>query len=243
MLAWKDFRQGKRKRKDIQHFERYLEDFIFQLHQDLTSLDYQHSPYQHFYVFDPQKRYINKACVKDRLVHHALYTTLSRVLDKTFFDHSFSCRVGKGTHAGVQQLHRAIRKVSRNGKQACFALKMDVQRFFDSIDHHILKRLLQKRILDTRLLHLIDCVIDSFHHQSVRDRSVGLPLGNVTSQLFANVYLHELDHFVKHTLRQKYYLRYCDDFIIVAHHKDELLALIRAYSDFSCSHVTPHITP
>ena len=89
--AWRQFRKGKRRRKDVQYFDRYVEDFIFQLHEDLVTLRYQHGPYQHFYVFDPQKRYISKAWVRDRLVHHMLYETISTVFDKTFFYHSFSC--------------------------------------------------------------------------------------------------------------------------------------------------------
>ena len=232
MNAWQQFKQGKRKRRDIQYFERRVEDLVFQLSEDLVSQRYQHGQYQHFYVFDPQKRYISKACVRDRLVHQMLYETLSRVFDKTFFDHSFSCRAGKGTHKGIEQLHKILRKVSKNGKQACFSLKMDVQRFFDSVDHNILKELLRKRLKDHRMLHLIDQVIDSFHHLNTDGRPVGLPLGNVTSQIFANVYLHELDQFVKHTLRQQFYLRYCDDLIFVAHDKEELQALVTPIRTF-----------
>ena len=232
LLAWHHFTRGKRQRQDVQYVERHVEDFIFELHGDLVTLRYQHGPYQHFYVFDPQKRYISKACVRDRLVHQLLYATLSEVFDKTFFCHSFSCRVGKGTHAGVNQLHKLLRKVSHNGKQACFALKMDVQRFFDAVDHDLLKDLLRKRVKDDRVLCIIDRIIDSFSSQPNTRRKIGIPLGNVTSQLFANVYLHELDSFVKHTLRQKYYLRYCDDFIIVAHDKSQLIACIEPIREF-----------
>ena len=109
---------------------------------------------------------------------------------------------------------------------------MDVQQFFDSVDHNILKGLLHKRVQDQRVLCIADCIIDSFGRQSDHQQSIGLPLGNVTSQLFANVYLHELDNFVKHTLRQKYYLRYCDDFIIVTHDKKQLTALIEPIRAF-----------
>jgi RNA-directed DNA polymerase len=161
-----------------------------------------------------------------------LYTTLSNIFDKTFFCHSFSRRIGKGTHAGVNQLHKVMRKVSRNNTQACFALKMDIQRFFDSVDHATLKSLLRKRVQDHQVLWLTDQIIDSFRSQPDSTRNIGLPLGNVTSQIFANVYLHPLDDFVKHTLRQKYYLRYCDDFIMVAHEKSQLTALIEPISDF-----------
>jgi RNA-directed DNA polymerase len=132
----------------------------------------------------------------------------------------------------VQQLHEILRKVSANGKHACFDLKMDVKRFFDSVDHDTLKSLLRKRIQDPRMLCIIDRVIDSFRSHPDSLRNVGIPLGNVTSQLFANVYLHPLDDFVKHTLRQKYYLRYCDDSILVAHDKNQLQACIEPINKF-----------
>ena len=225
-IAWDYFKRGKCKRKDIQYFERFLEDFIFDLHKDLVSFQYRHSTYEHFYVFDPKERYISKACVRDRLVHQMLYSTLTDVFDKTFIFHSFSCRLGKGTHTGLQQLQKILRKVSLNGHRDCFALKMDIRRFFDSVDHQILKRLIKKRVKDEKVVKLVDMVIDSFAVQREDARAVGLPLGNVTSQLFANIYLHELDVFVKHRLRQKYYLRYCDDFVLVSHEKCSLTSAI-----------------
>nr|MCU0318208.1 RNA-directed DNA polymerase [Amoebophilaceae bacterium] len=134
-----------------------------------------------------------------------------------------------GSIAGVDQLQKILRQVSRNGTRACFALKMDVQRFFDSIDHDLLNSLLCERVQGHRVLAIADRIIDSFV-SSPSNR--GLPLGNVTSQIFANVYLHPLDHFIKHTLRQKYYLRYCDDFIMVAHEKSQLTALIEPIRNF-----------
>lgn len=113
----------------MQYFEHYVEDLIFELHEDLATLCYQHGPYQHFHVFDPPKRYIGRACVRNWLVHQMLYATLTEVLDTTFIFYSFSCRVDKGTHAVAHQLQKILSKVSHNGKQACFALKIDVQCF------------------------------------------------------------------------------------------------------------------
>jgi len=121
-----------------------------------------------------------------------LYSTLTDVFDKTFIFHSFSCRLGKGIHTGLQQLQKVLRKVSLSGHRDCFALKMDIRRFFDSVDHQTLKRLIKKRVKDEKVVKLVDMVIDSFAVQREDARAVGLPLGNVTSQLFANanVYLH-----------------------------------------------------
>lgn len=121
--CWDQFRRGKRKRKDIQCFERYVEDYIFQLHDELVSFQYVHAPYEQFYVTDPKQRHISKASVRDRLVHEVVYDTLTAVLDKRFIFHSLSSRLGKGTHVGITLLQRMIRKVSLNGTRPCFALK------------------------------------------------------------------------------------------------------------------------
>ena len=228
---WWLFAQPQR-RADVQYFERHREDFIYKLHKDLLTDQYQHDGYAHFYTFDPQKRFLSKACVRDRLVHQMLYADLAMVFEKSFIFHSFSCRVGKGTHQAIGYLHKSLRQVSRNGKRPCFVLKMDIRRFFDSVDHQILKQLIAKRVKDRRVLHLIDLVINSFTSSEAPESAVGLPLGNVTSQLFANIYLHELDNFVKQTLRQKHYLRYCDDFVIVAPQREELEALIQPIETF-----------
>jgi retron-type reverse transcriptase len=225
-LSWDQFKRGKKKRKDIQQFEMYLEDFIFELHEDLVSGRYQHSSYKQFYVFDPKQRHISKACVRDRLVHQMIYATLSKIFDPTFISHSLSCRLGKGTHKGVILLEKFLRQVSHNGSKPCFALKMDIKKFFDSVDHVLLKSLIRKKVKDDRVLTLVDAIIDSFVFQEKEGRKVGLPLGNVTSQLFANIYLHELDLFVKHTTRKKWFLRFCDDFLFVSEQKPELWALI-----------------
>jgi len=127
--CWDHFKRDKRKRKDIQYFERYLEDHIFQLQQDLATFRYRHGFYHHFDVSDPKKRHISKASVRDRLAQQVVYAVLTNFLDKKFIFHSFSCRLGKGTHSGVVHLHNMIRKVSFNGKKPCFALKMDIKRF------------------------------------------------------------------------------------------------------------------
>ena len=229
---WDEFRRGKRKRKDIQIFERHLEDNIFQLQEELTTLQYQPDPYHHFYISDPKQRHISKASVIDRLVHQAVYDVLVPIFDHKFIFHSLSSRKGKGTHLGIAQLRRMIRKVSASGKKPCFALKMDIRKFFDSISHEILKILIQKHIEDENALTVIHRIIDSFKVREETHGCVGIPLGNVTSQLFANIYLHELDNFIKQQLKERYYLRYCDDFIILSQDKLHLKALIVSIQEF-----------
>jgi len=237
--GWTHFRRGKRKRKDIQYFERYLEDRIFQIQADLNSLQYQHGPYEQFYVTDPKQRCISKACVRDRLVHEVVYQLLSPVFDHIFIFHSLSSRVGKGTHFGIEHLKRMTRKVSKNGKFPCFALKMDIKRFFDTVDHRILKTLIRKRVREEPFLVIIDRIIDSFFFLE----GCGIPLGNVTSQLFANIYLHELDDFIKQGLREKYYLRYCDDFVILSRDKAHLQSLIAPIGKFLGTHLHLELHP
>lgn len=230
--SWDNFKRGKRKRKDVQGFERFLEDNIFELHKEFKHLRYRHSPYEQFYVTDPKQRRISKATVRDRLVHQIVYSVLNEIFDKKFIFDSFSCRLGKGTHIGISRLRRMIRKVSANGFKPCYALKMDIKRFFDSVNHNMLKILIREHVLDHNALEIINTIIDSFHTRVGANGKVGMPLGNVTSQLFANIYLHELDIFIKQRLREKYYLRYCDDFLILSNSEHHLFNLIDPICEF-----------
>lgn len=227
--AWSEFKKGKRKRKDVQIFERHLEDNLFGLYQALKDKTYQHGNYHSFYVHDPKQRHIHKAEVKDRTVHRLLYKYLYRLFDKTFIYDSYSCRLEKGTHKAVLRLEKFTRLVSKNYTRDCWALKLDIKRFFASVNHEVLLTLLRKKIKDKDILWLLDQIIDSFNSSGSRVRpceAKGIPLGNLTSQVFANIYLNELDQFIKHKLKVKYYLRYADDFIILANDKQSLSRLI-----------------
>lgn len=211
--AWREFRKGKRKRKDVQTFERNLEDNIFNLHQSLKDKTYRHGGYYSFYVQDPKLRHIHKAIVADRVIHHLLYKYLYKLFDKDFIYDSYSCRLNKGTHKGVERLEKLARKVSKNYTGECWSLKCDIKKFFASVDHEILLKLFKNKIKDPNIIWLLEQVIDSFH--SDRGMGLGIPLGNLTSQVFANIYMNELDQFIKHKLRVKYYLRYADDFVFL----------------------------
>lgn len=224
LLAWKEFSRGKRSKQDVQEFEFSLEDNLFQLHKELASGKYKVDPYKAFYINDPKLRLIHKASVRDRVLFQAVYRVLYPIFDKGFFCDSFASREGKGTHAGVNRLEKFLIKASGNNKKKVWALKCDVSKFFDSIDHNILLSLIRKKINDKQTLDLLRVIIGSFEKNSGK----GLPLGNVTSQLFANIYLHELDFYVKQRVKIKYYLRYCDDFVILALDNDfeDLIAMI-----------------
>lgn len=228
--AWNEFKKGKRNKKDIQAFERHLEDNLFKLHRSLKKKTYKHGNYEEFYVHDPKRRHIHKASVSDRVVHHLLYKFLYELWDKTFIYDSYSCRLEKGTHKGVKRLFKLVRKVNRNYKRNCWALKCDIKKFFAAVDHKILFRLLSKKISDKDILWLLKEIIDSFHSELGEGK--GIPLGNLTSQVFANIYLNELDQFVKHELKVKHYLRYADDFVILSERKDRLEAFVPKISEF-----------
>ena len=173
-------------------------------------------------------RRIHEPSVRDRVLYQAIYKALYQTFDKSFIYDVFSSRNFRGTHAGVKRFTIFSRKVSSNFTRSVFVLKCDIRKFFDSIDHSILFGLISKKISDEKLLNLIRQIIDSFHHTSGK----GLPLGNVTSQLFANIHMNEFDQFVKHALKAKYYIRYCDDFVILHQSKKHLLFLISKVQSF-----------
>ena len=229
--AWLEFVRGKRKKKDVQEFGRHLMRNVLALHRDLANGTYRHGGYEHFKISDPKPRDIHKASVHDRLLHHALYRKLYPFFDKTFIANSYSCRIGKGTHRAMNRFRSFYRKVSKNNTRTCWILKCDIRKFFASIDHEILLRVLHKRISDKRISALLHEIISSFcSTPGVEQR--GLPLGNLTSQLLVNIYMNEFDQFVKHTLKVKYYIRYADDFVILSHDKRyplEALSCIKAF--------------
>jgi len=225
--AWDEFKKEKRNKKDVQKFERHLEDNLFSLYEELNKKTYKHGTYQEFYVTDPKRRHIHKSNVRDRVLHHLLYKYLYELFDKHFIYDSYSCRKSKGTHKAVKRLKKMTRAVSLNYTGECWSLKCDIKKFFASVDHSILKELISRKVKDEEINWLINNVIDSF--SSERGSGRGIPLGNLTSQIFSNVYLNELDQSVKHRLKMKHYLRYADDFLILSvntkQHEDYLIAV------------------
>ncbi|MCX6760391.1 MAG: reverse transcriptase/maturase family protein [Candidatus Nealsonbacteria bacterium] len=219
LLAWQEFVKGKRNKPDVQEFSLRLMNNIFNLHYDLTNHTYKHGGYQCFRINDPKPRIIHKASVRDRLLHHAAYRILYPFFDKTFISDSFSCRNNKGTHKAINRFREFAYIVSKNNTQTCWILKCDIRKFFASINQNILIDILKGYIPDENIINLLKEIILSF-------KLGGLPLGNLTSQLFANVYLNELDQFVKHELRVKYYIRYADDFVFLSESKIHLKGLI-----------------
>jgi len=161
-LAWDEFKHGKRHKPDVAIFELDLEQNIFDLHRDLKNGIYKHGPYEGFWIHDPVLRRIHKATVRDRVLHHALFSILNPVFEPTFINNSFSCRVGKGTHKGVIKAIDIMRAVSRNNTRSCYALKCDIRKFFDSVDHSILLSIIRRKIKDSQVIDLIEKIVRSY---------------------------------------------------------------------------------
>lgn len=222
--AWTEFLKGKKNKKDVQEFQRNLMANILKLYHDLKNKTYKHSPYKSFEISDPKPRDIHKAEVRDRLLHHAIYRILYPHFDKKFIHDSYSCRLGKGTHRAMNRLNYFAGKASQNHTRTCWVLKCDIKKFFANIDHRILIQILEKNIKDRDIVSLLKQIISSFSSRDISD--VGLPLGNLTSQLLVNIYKNEFDQFVKHQLKERYYIRYADDFVFLSSDKEQLERLI-----------------
>src|SRR3989344_5403607 len=204
--AWQEFIRGKRNKPDVQKFSVNLIDNILQLHEELVNKTYKHGGYEQFNISDPKPRQISKASVRDRLVHHAVYWILYPFFDKTFIYDSYSCRVDKGTHRAIRRFRAMFLEVSNYNRKTCWVLKLDIKKFFANIDHDILLGIL-KGYIPRSPLNSTD-----IPSGDGKRAGVGLPLGNLTSQLLVNIYMNQFDQFMKHELKVRYYIRYADDF-------------------------------
>lgn len=199
-----------------------VEEHLFALHEALLAGKWTHGQYSSFYVRDPKLRHIHKARVLDRVLHHAIVRVLGPLFDTSFIFDSYSSRKNKGDHWAGQRFRKFAWKLSQNNTKTVWVLKCDIRKFFDSVDHGILLMLLQKKIHDEKTCQLLRAVIASFSCAPGK----GIPIGNLTSQLFSNVYLNSFDHFVKRQLRVKYYIRYADDFVLLSCDQAYLTSLI-----------------
>jgi len=215
--------RGKTSRPAVARFLFYLEPELLALQEELLAGWWQPRPYSTFDIRDPKPRRISAADFRDRVVHHALMNVLDPYFERALFAHSYACRRGKGTHAAVLYAQRQARRYP-------YFLKGDVDRCFETVDLGVLKALLRRLFKDRRLLELLDRIIDA--PGSTTQPGRGLPIGNLTSQYFANHLLGELDRFVKETLRVTGYLRSMDDFLLFGLDKPGLhrqLARIRGF--------------
>jgi len=234
--AWREFQKDKRNRIDVKEFEADAEKNIFELHEELHKGTYKHGSYKAFWVRDPKLRLIHKASVRDRLLHHAIFRVLYPLFNKSWIFDSFSSRKSKGTHAAMKRFRNFAWKLSQNNTRDVWVLKLDIRKYFDSIDHEIIFALLYTALpYKISILkngdRLFDLLKNNIHSYSTLPCK-GIPLGNLTSQLFANVYLNPLDQYIKRRLRTPYYIRYADDIIVLSESQEFLLELMPKISSF-----------
>jgi len=221
-------RKGKKMSTEMARFHFNLENELLHLHEELTLHTYQPGAYKTFQIYDPKERMISAAPYRDRVVHHALCQVIEPIFDRTFIYDTYANRLGKGTH-------QAIERYQYYAQRYPYVLKCDIRKFFASIDHQILKEKLRWKIRCKDTLWLIDSIIDASNPQephliyfpgddlfSPQERKRGLPIGNLTSQFWGNVYLNRFDHFIKEELGVPGYIRYVDDFVLFATSNEEL---------------------
>ncbi len=237
-LAFKKAKRGKLKKWYVKKFEKNLEAELFKMKGELENFFYQPRPLKRFVIRDPKTRVIHASAFRDRVVHHAVCNLIEPIFEKTFIQDSYASRKGKGSHKALFRLDEFKRKASRSGRLVSgakdnnmvvgFFLKADIKHYFDTVDHEVLMRIIKKKISDKKVLRLIKIILDA----GAKSSGKGMPIGNLTSQVFANVYLNELDYFVKQKLKEKFYLRYLDDFIIFGNSKKALEDLKWKISQF-----------
>lgn len=229
-FAFKKAAKGKRGHPNVANFEYNLEENLLELQKELIDESYCPGKYHSFYIHEPKKRLISAAPFRDRVVHHALCLQIEPLFDRSFIYDAYANRIGKGTHRALDRAHKFARIFP-------YVLICDIQSFFPAIDHTILLDQIKKKIIDQRVIRLIKKIIRGgrdvlqeeycMHYFPGDDlfavnRPRGLPIGNLTSQFWANCYLNPLDHFIKRELRCRGYLRYVDDFLLFSHNKDQL---------------------
>jgi len=259
--AYFDARKNKRNTINALAFEKHFEENIFSLFNEITEYNYNPLPSICFVVTNPVKREIFAANFRDRVIHHFIYNYIAPVFEKIFINDSYSCRTGKGTHYGIKRIDYFIRSCSNNYQNDCYILKLDIKGYFMAMNRNLLygkvktelKENFSKIDFDLRLiLYLIEktifndptknCIIKgkqadwnglpktkSLFHVN---KDCGLPIGNLTSQLFGNIYLSDFDHFVKRELKIKYYGRYVDDFVLVHYNKEYLTSIVPVIRNF-----------
>lgn len=221
-LAWRKARENKTKRPDVIEFEKDIVKNLLYLYYELKNKTYKPLPLKTFVLRDPKTRKISKSEFRDRVVHHALLSVIKPVFEKSFFYDSCANQIGKGTLFALERFDLYKRKVTHNYKIGAFCLKADIKHYFEEVNHEVLLEIIKTKVKDSDIIWLINQILANTPYLSENEQLQGMPLGNYTSQFFANVYLHRFDHFVKHSLKINYYVRYVDDFVILHKSKKQL---------------------
>ncbi|NCC67085.1 MAG: RNA-dependent DNA polymerase [Clostridia bacterium] len=244
--AYRDARKQKRYRRDVMEYTENLEENLISTQNELLWETYKVGPYRPFYVTIPKLRLVMALQFRDRVVQHALYRCMNPFYDRLFIEDSYACRVGKGSHKAADRLQYWMRQVSRKPGAPWYYLKLDISKYFYRVNHRILLDLLKERVTDERLLRVLENIINSEDtafglpsgmgpEECTEDMwltDVGMPIGNLTSQMFANIYLNEIDQHAKHKMRIHYYIRYMDDIIILHKDKAQLAEFKEEIADF-----------
>ncbi len=238
LLAARQAQKGKRFRVNVLEFNHVIEQEIFTLLKELRDHTYQPGAYRTFEIQDPKPRLISAAPYRDRVVHHALCNVITPLLERSLIPDTYANRLGYGTH-------RALKRFTQFARKHRYILQCDIQKYFPSIDHQILKAQIRRQIKCPDTLWLIDTIIDASNEQvpvmeyfpgddllTPIQRRRGLPIGNLTSQFFANLYLSPFDHYAKRQLKLKHYLRYVDDFAAFSDDWQELADARLAMEDY-----------
>ncbi len=219
-------RKGKKTREETIKFNLKQEDYILWLYEKLKNLTYKHGGYKVFYVTQPKLRKIEKSRYIDRIVHRWYVDSfMQEYFVKQYIYTSYACIKNKGMHKAVVELQKSM-KHCKNIWQKYYILKMDIKKFFQNINKDILLNILLRKIKDSKLIWLTKEIIYSSEGKK------GLPIGNYTSQIFANIYLNEVDQYIKHKLKVKYYFRYMDDSIILIKTKKEAKKLLYKIEEY-----------
>ena len=232
-LAWLKARKGKSSKLVVRRFSQNVNSNLIKVQNNLKSNPPVLSSYTQFTIFDPKERVISVVPFIDRVMHHAIMNILEPVFERQFIFHTYACRKNKGSHKAVLYAHEKARKYK-------YFIKLDVRKYFDNIDHEILKGLLQHIIKDKKCLNLLSHIIDSY---GLGKQGKGLPIGNLTSQFFANFYLSVLDHYILEELKPCGYVRYMDDFILFSNSKNELNLFLEKINQFCVGKLKLELKP
>ncbi len=219
-MSFKKAKKGKTNKEYVIKFEENLNEELKQLQEELRNLTYKPRKLNRFVIRDPKTRTIHSSDFRDRVVYHALVNVLEPIFEKIFIYDSYANRKNKGTHNAILRFDQFKREVSNNGKLVNnafdnnliigYVLKADIKKYFETVIHEILLNIIGEKIKDKKVIWLIEQILNNYYI-----KRKGMPLGNLTSQFFANIYLNKFDYFVKHNLKAKYYIRYVDDFVIL----------------------------
>jgi len=247
MAAYQKARKCKRYKRNIVRYTFLLENNILQLKKELELESYSPSSYICFTVTDPKIRKVAAPAFRDRVLQHSLVSQIEPLFEKKFIYDSYACRKNKGTHFGLKRVKKFLMACrSKYGKDASiYCLRMDIEKFFASVSWDILLKIIEDTVVCEKTKKLIEKIVTKHRCFDNRNRPIeaptdvikpkerrGLPIGNLTSQLFANIYLNELDHFVKEKLRVRWYARYMDDFLIIhpdRHYLKEMKEAIKMF--------------